>query len=488
MQVARPKNVIVMINDGAGWGTWDATAYWQYGSRAGLPYADFPARYGMTTFPLNPSSSPTYDTVSRVGYDVQRAWDLNPTDNEVLPFAAYEYLNTTPTDSAAAGTALSAGIKTYNSAVNYDNYGQPVDYSTLVAKRTGRATGVVTSVPFPHATPAAFAAQNYSRNNYLGIAHQMLTQGHLDVIMGTAGARGFDVNGVPYPEMGADEWAAIRSGYLHHVVTDDDWEQLEAGTLVPRGSARAWQLIRSKASFEALADGRLRPDGPLIGVPEVATTLQYDRQAEVVGHDAANPSGVAYIKTVPTLATMTRGALRHLARRSDVGFFVMIEGGATDWAAHTSSQPQPEYGRLIEETLDFNDAVVAVIEWVEANSSWEETLLIITTDHGNGMPFGPDAQAEPFQPIVNNGKGRMPGFSFRRTGGHSNALVPLWAKGAGAEQFARRVRGLDARYAKYVGWNNGQYVDNTDVAAVVMAVLQGRQVECLCEQQRERSR
>ncbi|KXU35675.1 hypothetical protein AXK12_04730 [Cephaloticoccus capnophilus] len=28
-----PQNVIVMINAGAGWGTWDATAYWQYGSR-----------------------------------------------------------------------------------------------------------------------------------------------------------------------------------------------------------------------------------------------------------------------------------------------------------------------------------------------------------------------------------------------------------------------------------------------------------------------
>jgi len=252
---------------------------------------------------------------------------------------------------------------------------------------------------------------------------------------------------------------------------------------------QAWQLIRDKAEFTALAAGELAPDGPLIGIPNIAQTLQQARQAQVVGADAGNPSTVAYVGSVPTLATMTRGALQHLARRSDNWLFLMVEGGATDWAAHTSRcdgpwnygecDSQPQYGRLIEETLDFNNAVAEVIEWVETNSSWDETLLIITTDHGNGMPMGPDAQQQPFQPVVNHGQGQMPGITFRRTGDHSNALVPLWAKGAGSEQFARRVRGQDDGYARHVRWNDGRYVDNTDVAAVVMAVLQEREVEPL---------
>jgi len=471
-----PKNVIVMINDGAGWGTWDATAYWQYGSREALPYAGF-LHYGMTTYPLNTSDVPTRNPASLVGYDPAKAWDTTPIDDEVLPFAAYRYLDTTPTDSAASGTALSSGVKTYWTAVNYNNFGQPVEYSALVAKRTGRAAGVVTSVPFPHATPAAFAAQNPLRKNYTQIAHQMLTEGHLDVIMGTAGARGYDINGQPYKPMTTHEWAAVRQKSLHHVVEDADWELLEAGNYLAQGETAPWQLIREKSAFDALADGSLVPGGPLIGVPNVATTLQFARQAAVVGDDPSNPSGVAYIDTVPTLATMTTGALKHLARRSEVGFFLMIEGGATDWAAHTSSQPQPEYGRLIEETLDFNNAVSAVIAWVEANSSWDETLLIITTDHGNGAPFGPDAQTVPFQPVTNNGKGVMPGITFRKTGGHTNALVPLWAKGVGSEQFARRVRGIDSSYAKHVRWNDGSYVDNTDVGKVAIAVMEGREVE-----------
>ncbi len=191
---ARPHNVIVMINDGAGWGTWDAAAYWQYGSREGAPYADFPQRLAVTTFPLNSSSQPTGDNAQTLGYDAGKAWDTGPVPAQDLPFAGYQYLAAVATDSAAAGTALSSGIKTYNNAINFNNDGQPVEFNTLRAKRLGMATGVVTSVPFAHATPAAFAAQNESRNNYHAIAHQMLAQGHLDLVMG-AGGPGYSVDG-----------------------------------------------------------------------------------------------------------------------------------------------------------------------------------------------------------------------------------------------------------------------------------------------------
>jgi alkaline phosphatase len=64
------------------------------------------------------------------------------------------------------------------------------------------------------------------------------------------------------------------------------------------------------------------------------------------------------------------------------------------------------------------------------------------------------------------------GISFRPTGNHSNALVPLWAKGAGAELLGQRVRGVDAGYRQHVRWNDGSYIDNTDVAAAVQEALQ----------------
>lgn len=480
----RARNVIVMINDGAGWGAWDAAAYWQYGAREGVPYADFPARYGMTTYPLHLEARPTAEAFSPAGYDPARAWDTTPTDDPALPFEGYRYLAVGPTDSAASGTALSSGVKTYLGAINYDNNGQPTTYSTLIARAEGKATGVVTSVPFAHATPAAFGAQNRSRQNYHEIARQMLSEGHLDLIMGT-GAPGYNVNGTPCELLAQGE---SKSGCDHpyEYLAAEDWGRLQAGGYVPHGHHASWRVIRDNVDFVALANGTLAVDGPVLGVPTIAKTLQQQRQGVFLGQDPANPSGIAYVGSVPTLDTMTRGALRHLAARSANGFFLMIEGGATDWAGHTShcgSQwsygtcgPEPEYGRLIEETVDFNNAVAAVIEWVEANSNWNETLLIVTTDHDNSMPMGPNAQAIPFQPIVNNGKGRMPGFSFRPTGDHSNALVPLWAKGVGASHFGRRVRGRDEGYARHVGWNDGRYVDSTDVAAVVRAVLEAAEL------------
>lgn len=477
---ARPHNVIVMINDGAGWGTWDAAAYWQYGSREGAPYADFPQRLAVTTFPLNASSQPTRDNAQTLGYDPGKAWDDTPVPAQDLPFAGYQYLAAVATDSAAAGTALSSGIKTYNNAINFNNDGQPVEFNTLRAKRLGMATGVVTSVPFAHATPAAFAAQNESRNNYHAIAHQMLAQGHMDLVMGTGGP-GYSVDGRACDESAG---AAKAEGCANpwEWVSQQDWQQLEAGSTIGGNPSGPWRLIRSKEAFAALAQGRLPADRPLIGVPRVANTLQQARQLQVLGKDAATPSGVRKIDSVPDLATMTRGALQFLQQRSSNGLFLMVEGGATDWAAHTSAcgtewhygqcSDQPQYGRLIEETVEFNDAVTAVIEWIERNGGWERNLLIVTTDHDNSMPMGPDAQNVAFEPVRNNGRGRMPGISFRPTGNHSNALVPLWAKGAGAELLGQRVRGVDAGYRQHVRWNDGSYIDNTDVAAAVQEALQ----------------
>ncbi|MDJ0089796.1 alkaline phosphatase [Pantoea allii] len=497
----KAKNVIVMINDGAGWGTWDATAYWQYGGRDKTPYAGFPAKYAMTTYPLNASKKATHSDESLVNYDAQKAWDTTKTDNRDLPFKGYEYLAINPTDSAAAGTALASGIKTYNNAINVDNNGKPVDFVTLTAKAQGKATGVVTSVPFSHATPAAFGAQNASRNDYHAIARQMLTAGQLDLIMGT-GLPGFNVNGTDCQHLAHNESRTGCGADANRYLANAEWDQLRAGKLAPAGG-KPWKIVRSTEAFTQLANGSLNYDGPLLGSPNVAPngTLQQGRQAEFVGKNAANPSGDAFITTVPTLNMMTRGAMQHLSK-NPAGFFMMVEGGATDWSAHTSNACSGkgdwgntynpncvgvEYGRLIEESADFNNAVASVIEWVEKNSNWNETLLIVTTDHDNDMPMGPDAQTTAFQPVINKGKGAMPGISFRPTGNHSNALVPLWAKGVGAEAFAQRVRGHDAGYARHVGLNDGNYIDNTDVFTVVKAVLEGKAVEKITPGQASKS-
>jgi alkaline phosphatase len=158
---------------------------------------------------------------------------------------------------------------------------------------------------------------------------------------------------------------------------------------------------------------------------------------------------------VPTLAEMTRGALNVLDADPD-GFFLMIEGGAIDWAGHGNCA-----GRMIEEMRDFNNAVESVVEWVERVSSWDETLVIVTSDHETGYLTRrsegdeiPDAREE----ITGQGEGALPLVQWNSTK-HTNSLIPFYARGVGEHLVGGYVYGRDA------GWQF--YTDNTAISCVI---------------------
>lgn len=126
---------------------------------------------------------------------------------------------------------------------------------------------------------------------------------------------------------------------------------------------------------------------------------------------------------------------------------------------------------MIEEQEAFDQALAAVESWVATNSSWEETLLIVTTDHGNALPLGPNSDTVAFQAITNNGTGNLPDVRYW-TGNHTNEVVRLWARGQGSEQLTKLVRAKDAKFAEVVGHNSdGSYIDNTDVFTAIKANL-----------------
>jgi len=433
------KNIVLMVADGASYNAWNMASYYQYGALGSQPYDSFPVKYAVTTYPLTTSTSPTGDSTPQVSYNSASAWSTPPTTDGTY-FAGYRYLKQNPTDSAAAATALATGVKTYNNAINYSNSpagtGTPLVTIAELAKAHGKAAGVVTSVEWSHATPAALgAAHNVDRDNYAAIANEMLTSSTLDVIMG-AGSPDYTVNGTA--QTGTKDYKFVGG--------QATWTALQTGT-----HAGGWTLVESKTAFEALMSGDT-PDR-VLGTAQVSTTLQQDRGTYAAGEAVY---GTAFNSNVPTLTTMTRGALNVLDNDPD-GFFLMVEGGAVDWAAHDK-----QASRAIEEFIDFNNAVQAVITWVNANSNWNETLLIITTDHGNGLPLGPNANTTAFQAIVNNGAGAMPGMKWE-VSGHTNELVPLFAKGAGSSLFTGLVDGTDSV--------RGSYIDNTDVYTVMAEVV-----------------
>ncbi|MEM9168981.1 MAG: alkaline phosphatase [Pseudomonadota bacterium] len=490
-QTGAAKNVILMISDGIGFNGWLAADYYQglagrQSYQSIRPDGAKPVVYGLAHDALNLVDE-NGDVLGRgadvasaagaveQGYDPTTRWLRfeNAMANDFAPISA-RY--TSYTDSAAAGTALMSGRKTSVGRINVDWTGErPFVTIAETAMRRGRSAGAVSSVMVSHATPAAVVAHNASRNNYGVIFNEMAASG-LDVIMG-AGHPLYDASGGTVEK---DEGREFK-----YVGGSETYAAMRAA-----GGLNGFDFIDDKAAFEALADGDAVPER-VIGIARSVSTLQAAREGLA---DADTPSGMALNEAVPDLATMSRGALNVLNQDED-GFFVMIEGGAVDWMGHANNMP-----RFIEEQIDFNRAVDAVIDWVETNSSWDETLLIVTSDHECGGIWGEGTwtngvggavaadrsdealKAARFDPaddafnaflaVQDRGAGAMPGYQWSSSN-HTNDLVPLWAIGAGAERFADHTR-TDLQAAKLwgepYGWT-GDYVENTAVFHVMDAAL-----------------
>ena len=443
------KNVILMISDGAGYNSWLATEYYRGRHGKEIYQGEGWVHVACTTCPLNTGSKPKRSGAQdpAVVYNPAKAWDEE---------TGYRYLKATATDSAAAGTALAAGIKTYNNAINWTDHDQPMTGKTLpeIAHRLGKSAGVVTSVQWSHATPATLGgAHNVSRNQYPEIAREMLRADYLQVIMG-AGHPCYDDDGRKRTDDPSDKDCRYVGGV-------EEWQKLTSGKH-PAG----WTLVQTVEEFAQLTLG----DTPakVVGTAQVATTLQQSRGGPLgLVKEAilkSKPFEVPKNENVPSLELMTRAALNVLDDNPQ-GFFLMIEGGAVDWANHANHE-----ARMIEEQTDFLAAVQAVCDWVEQHGSWDETLVILTADHDCGLPWGPESDVRPFQPIVDAGAGNMPGLRYNHTG-HSNSLVPVFARGPGAARLREFVRGKDERAGKTWGFS-GDYIDNTDVFRLIESAIQ----------------
>ena len=414
-----PKNIIVLISDGCGYNHMDAASLYQSGRTGVQVYEHFPVQLAMSTHMYLSS------------YDPARAW----TD--------FEYVKDNPTDSAAAATAMSTGEKTYDGAIGVNSDGMHLKHVMQQAEERGMATGVITSVEWSHATPAGFVAHNPSRNNYAAIAQEMVYASATDVIMG-CGHPWFDKNGI----------VKSTPNTFKYVGDESTWNDLVAGTAASDadgdGDDDLWTLIQTRDAFQALMTGST-PDR-VMGIAQVYTTLQQERGGDVYADPYAEP----LIDTVPTLEEMTRAALNIVDNDPD-GFVLMVEGGAVDWAAHANHS-----GRVIEEEIDFNHSVEAVVEWVEKNSNWGETLVIVTGDHETGYLNGPGSDPA-WMPLVNNGAGNLPGMEWH-SGDHTNSLIPFFAKGRGATLFRKNPGVLSDPV-------RGNYIDNTMIAEVLFGLL-----------------
>jgi alkaline phosphatase len=155
MQVAAPRNVILMIGDGMGFEHVRAARLFACGPKGKLAMEKLPVQGRMSTHPAGGPGAVT--------------------------------------DSAAAGTALATGVKVANRVVSVRKPGDESPIPTILERLAdqGFRTGLVSTSYLTHATPAAFAAHVDHREKLREIGKQYVTLTRPDLLLG-GGGKGLD--------------------------------------------------------------------------------------------------------------------------------------------------------------------------------------------------------------------------------------------------------------------------------------------------------
>jgi alkaline phosphatase len=232
------------------------------------------------------------------------------------------------TDSAAAGTAVATGHKTYNGAISVDSTGRPVAHLVEAAEERGMATGLVVTSRITHATPAVFSAHVRDRGEEDRIAVQQLDAG-IEVLMG--------------------------GGLRHFLPEASGGQRTDGRNLVDEAAQQGYHIVQSASALEEAPK-----DGTLLGLfADSHMAYEIDRAQT----------------QQPSLATMTEHALDRLSGRED-GFFLMVEGSRIDHAGHSN-----DAAAHLHDILAFEEAVTAALEYARSDG---ETLVLVLSDHETG--------------------------------------------------------------------------------------------------------
>ncbi len=284
------------------------------------------------------------------------------------------------TDSAAGATAIACGVKTYNNAIGLDMDTLPVKSILELSNEKGLATGMITTSSIVHGTPGPFLAHVRHRQFKEQIALNYLNT-DVDLLVG-GGKQYFDRRKTD--ERNLYKELKEKGYYVSDYFKRDIFEM----------------NISSKRKF-------------------IFFTADDDA-----------PSAISGRKYLPFISPL--GA-KFLRKRSEKGFFLMIEGSQIDWGGHANDADM-----MVRELDDFNKTIGRILKFAEKD---KETLVIVTADHECGG-FA-----------INNGstvEEIVPAFT---SNGHTADLIPVFAYGPKSELF------------------NGIY-DNTDIYKKMKEALQ----------------
>ncbi|WP_044213058.1 alkaline phosphatase [Flammeovirga sp. OC4] len=240
-------------------------------------------------------------------------------------------LNSIVTDSAAASSSWGGGFRINNGGLNTSPTGEKHLPIWQKFKKAGKMAGCVTTVPITHATPAGFCVNSKTRKDQAGIAEKYLGL-NFDIMMG-----------------GGNE-------YFSPDKREDKVDMYQ------KFANKGYEVVKTREQMLAANTKK-----PILGVfSDGGLPYTIDRN---------NDKELA--KNVPTLAEMTQKAIDRMKNHPE-GFVLQVEAGKVDWAAHGN-----DIAGLIYDQTAHDEAVKVAIDFADSN---DDTLVIITTDHGNSNP------------------------------------------------------------------------------------------------------
>ncbi len=235
------------------------------------------------------------------------------------------------TDSAAASSSWGGGFRINNGGLNVSPNGEHHLPIWQKFKLAGKMAGCVTTVPITHATPAGFCVNSKSRNAQEEIAEKYLEQ-RFDIMMGGG------------------------NNYFSSEYRKDKVDMYQ------KFANNGYQVVKTRSEMLAADNNQ-----PILGV-FYNDGLPYSKDRD---------SNKELAEKIPTLGEMTQKAIDRMKDHPE-GFVLQVEAGKVDWAAHGN-----DIAGLIYDQIAHDEAVKVAIDFAEKD---EETLVIITTDHGNANP------------------------------------------------------------------------------------------------------
>jgi len=266
------------------------------------------------------------------------------------------------TDSAAAATALAAGIKTFNGAIGVNSQHAPVTSILDKAKELGYLTGIAVTCQVNHATPAAFVAHADSRQSYEKIADQ-----YVDL----------RIDGKPKVDL------ILGGGQEYFLRKDRNLiKELEALGYSYHSDIKDLDKIKKLPSIGLFSKGGLTP------------ALESEHPLR--------------------LAEMTEKSLALLHPKSaKKPFLLMLEASQVDWCGHAN-----DIACAMGEMRDMAETMKLIKQFIDKNPN---TIFVATADHSTGgLSIGAKGQYQWNANVVRNIKATAPAISRQLLANKSN--------------------------------------------------------------------